>query len=90
MFRLVISTHEERLKFYNFLYNNCNIKLERKYKKYTDYYNNITKLIKDNKTNKEIVLKLLKQGKCEFAIHKETKIGRCVIRNIAVEYNYIK
>lgn len=90
MFRLVISTHDERLKFYEFIYNNCSIKLERKFEKYSEYYNKTIYLKNINETNKKIVLEMLKQGKCEFAIHKETKIGRCVIRNIAVEYNYTK
>ena len=82
MFRLIIQTHKEKLKFYEFLYNDCTIKLIRKYDKYKKYYINTLLTLKKENSNKELVLNMFKEGKCEYAIHKETKIGRHVIERI--------
>lgn len=53
MYRLCILTHKDRLKFYEFLYKNCSIKLERKYVLYNEYYTN-TVLILENKDSKTV------------------------------------
>ena len=82
MFRLILPTHKEKLKFYEFLYNDCTIKLIRKYNKYKKYYINTQLTLKKENSNKELVLNMFKEGKCEYAIHKETKIGRHVIERI--------
>ena len=82
MFRLTIQTHKEKLKFYELLYNNCTIKLTRKYDKYREYYNSTTLRLEKKNSEAELVLKLFKEGKCEFAIHKETNIGRHVIKRV--------
>jgi len=78
MFRLTITTHKERLKFYEFLYDNCSIKLMRKYVKYNEYYTNII----SNEVDEELVLRLFEEGRNEYSIHKETKISRCKIKRI--------
>lgn len=113
MFRLVLPTHKERLKFFDFLYENCNIKLIRKYDKYKKYYDNIITILKKknskiiehtndkikinydlidknifNKTdeiNEELIINMFKNGKNEYSIHKETKIGRSVIKRIITQ-----
>jgi hypothetical protein len=54
----------------------------RKYDKYKKYYINTSLILKRKNSNKELVLNMFKEGKCEFAIHKETKIGRSVIKRI--------
>jgi intein/homing endonuclease len=82
MFRLTIQTHKERLKFYEFLYDNCTIKLKRKYEKYKQYYSDTMLNLNTDEVNEQLVLKMFKEGKCEYAIHKETKIGRSVIKRI--------
>jgi len=51
MYRLCLLTHKDRLKFYEFLYKDCSIKLERKYVLYNEYYTN-TVLILENKDSK--------------------------------------
>ncbi len=82
MYRLTLTTHKEKLKFYEFLYDDCTIKLNRKYDKYTSYYlNTKSKLIKDI-SNAKLIMKLFNKGMCEFQIHKETKIGRKIIKKI--------
>jgi hypothetical protein len=59
MYRLTFTTHKERLKFYEFIYYNSNIKLSRKYDKYRKYYistalmlnkknSNCVEIVKDN------------------------------------------
>lgn len=53
MFRLIINTHKDRLKFYEFLYNDCSIKLIRKYNLYTEYYNNTISLL-ESKISKSV------------------------------------
>jgi len=53
MYRLHIEKHENLLKFYEFLYKDCNIKLERKYKIYKEYYVN-TVLTLENKGSKAV------------------------------------
>lgn len=65
MFRLVIRTHKEKLKFYKFLYNNCSIKLMRKYDKYKKYYLNTLLTLKKKNYNKELILNMFREGKCE-------------------------
>jgi hypothetical protein len=35
-----------------------------------------------DEVDEELVLNLYKQGKCEYGIHKETKIGRRIIKKI--------
>ena len=110
MFRLMIRRHKEKLKFYEFLYNDCSIKLMRKYDKYKKYYINTLLILKRKNSNivqcvdgdfiinyelingkffnycdevdEQLVLNMFREGKCEYAIHKETKIGRRVIKRI--------
>ena len=53
MYTLRIEKHENLLKFYEFLYKESNIKLERKYKIYKEYYAN-TVLTLDNKGSKAV------------------------------------
>lgn len=53
MFRLVLNTHKEKLRFYEFIYNDCTIKLTRKYEKYTNYFLNTIKTL-ENKNSKII------------------------------------
>lgn len=53
MYRIVIGSHKDRLKFYEFLYKNCSIKLERKFKLYNDYYAN-TVLTLESKNSKAV------------------------------------
>jgi len=117
MFRLVLNTHKEKLRFYEFIYNDCTIKLTRKYEKYTNYFLNTVKTLEnknskiiqrvENKINinydlitdiifhecdevdEEYVMNLYKQGDCEYKIHKETKIGRKIIKNILSKHNLI-
>lgn len=110
MFRLTLLSHKDKLKFFEFLYNDCNIKLLRKYDKYKTYFlNTISTLIKKNsnivqyindvpvikyelidknifttfnEVDTELILSMYKEGKSEFAIHKETKVGRCAVKKI--------
>jgi hypothetical protein len=82
MFRLIIPTHKEKLKFYEFLYNDCTIKLIRKYDKYKKYYLNTQLTLKRKNSNKKLILNMFREGKCEYVIHKETKIGRHIIKRI--------
>ena len=53
MYRVLINSHKDRLKFYEFLYKDCSIKLERKYKLYNEYYVN-TVLTLENKNSKVV------------------------------------
>lgn len=53
MYTLRVEKHENLLKFYEFLYTDSNIKLERKYKIYKEYYAN-TVLTLDNKGSKAV------------------------------------
>lgn len=115
MYRLTMTTHKERLKFYEFIYNNSTIKLTRKYNKYRKYYINTllnlksknsnivqyvgdkiivnydlinTKIFNSSKeVNYQLVLDMFKEGKCEYKIHKETKIGRHIIKKILLKHN---
>lgn len=110
MFRLTILTHKEKLKFYEFLYDDCKIKLIRKYNIYKKYFINtlltlkrknskIVQYINGNITidynlidrkvfnccdeiDEQLVSNMFKSGKCEYTIHKETKIGRRAIKRI--------
>ena len=110
MFRLTLTTHKEKMKFYEFVYNDCTIKLTRKYKKYEKYYLNIISILKaknsnivqcvgdkftinyglvtmkifnsSDEVNEQLVLDMFREGKCEYVIHKETKIGRRIIKKI--------
>ena len=56
MYKLCILTHKDRLKFYEFLYNDCSIKLERKYVLYNAYYVNTVLILeeKDSSTVQRI------------------------------------
>ena len=56
MYTLRFSSHKERLKFYEFLYKDCSIKLKRKYVLYSAYYVN-TVLILERK-NSDIVQRI--------------------------------
>ena len=53
MHTLRVEKHENLLKFYEFLYKECNIKLQRKYDKYKQYYAN-TVLTLENKGSKAV------------------------------------
>ena len=53
MYRLLITSHVDRLRFYEFLYKDCSIKLERKYKLYNEYYVN-TVLTLESKNSKAV------------------------------------
>lgn len=88
MFRLIIQTHKEKLKFYEFLYNDCNIKLKRKYEKYSKYYNATQLVLEKKNSDRELVLHMFKAGKCEYAIHEETRIGRHTIKRILLNSQY--
>ena len=88
MFRIVFPTHEERLKFYDFIYSQCTIKLQRKYDKYTEYYQNTIAAHELEKSNEKLILKLHGEGYCKFKIHKETNIGRSVIESV-LKRNYM-
>lgn len=46
MYRLILNSHKEKLKFYEFIYKNCDSKLLRKYSFYTRYYENTIELLK--------------------------------------------
>jgi hypothetical protein len=53
MYKLQINDHINRLKFFEFLYKDCTIKLERKYNLYNEYYTN-TVLNLENKGSKSV------------------------------------
>ena len=53
MYKLIIPSQKERLKFYEFLYKDCSIKLERKYVLYSEYYVN-TVLILESKDSSTV------------------------------------
>ena len=53
MYRILFTTHKDRLKLYELLYTDCNIKLERKYVLYSEYYTN-TVLTLENKESKAV------------------------------------
>jgi len=51
MYKLIIPSHKERLKFYEFLYKDCTIKLERKYVLYSAYYANTVLILESKNSN---------------------------------------
>ncbi len=51
MYRLLLTSHKEKLKFYEFLYNDCNTKLLRKFNLYNNYYHNTISLIIKKNSN---------------------------------------
>ena len=53
MYRIVLTAHKDKLKFYEFLYKNCSLKLNRKYVLYSEYYAN-TVLTLENKNSKAV------------------------------------
>lgn len=53
MFTLKFGSHESRLKLYEFIYTDCKIKLERKFKLFNEYYVN-TVLTLDKKGSKAV------------------------------------
>jgi intein/homing endonuclease len=53
MFRLNFLTHENRLKFFEYMYKKCSIKLKRKYVLYKEYYDN-TVLTLESKNSKAV------------------------------------
>ncbi len=53
MFRLILTSHVDKLKFYEFIYKPCSIKLKRKYIVYNEYYVN-TVLTLESKNPKAV------------------------------------
>lgn len=53
MYRLILTNHIDKLKFYELIYKDCNIKLERKYVLYSEYYAN-TVLTLEKKNSKAV------------------------------------
>ena len=51
MYTLRFLSHKERLKFYEFLYKDCSIKLNRKYVLYNAYYANTVLILEDKNSN---------------------------------------
>ena len=46
------------------------------------YYSNTMLNLNTDEVDEELVLSMFNEGKCEYAIHKETKIGRHRIKRI--------
>ena len=51
MYTLRFSSHKERMRFYEFLYKDCSIKLERKYVLYNAYYTNTVLILESKNSN---------------------------------------
>jgi len=50
MFTLRITTHKDRILFFDYLYKDSTIKIDRKYSKYKNYYANIVLNIESKKS----------------------------------------